>query len=139
MYRCLYSIYLINQNFQYVFNKPKEETHDSCENWEEIDENFNPANNTYEPKAVDLETTKQIIDIHSSLEIIDPFNAELKAALLEEVQFYHYIEHLDDGNSICELVNKVVPIKKGEKFSIKDNHFEIIKQIGKGSFGTIYW
>ena len=138
----MYSIFILICTFIQIFklfSEPTEETHDPCENWEEIDDNFDLNNNSYEPKAVDLEKSTQIIKRHSHLEIIDPFNAELKAALLEKIQFYHKIEHLDDGNSICELVNKVVPIKNGKKFSIKGNHFEIMKQIGRGSFGTIYW
>uniref|UniRef100_A0A1Q3EY46 Putative mitotic checkpoint serine/threonine protein kinase n=1 Tax=Culex tarsalis TaxID=7177 RepID=A0A1Q3EY46_CULTA len=104
--------------------------------WEEIDEYFNPANNEYMRKEVDLDGTMQFIyqQTNSDAAEIDPFDPKLQEAFLEKMDFMSYIEEL----STCCLVNKVQPLAKGMIESVNEVKFSVTKKIGEGTFGTVY-
>ncbi|XP_055638237.1 uncharacterized protein LOC129776553 isoform X2 [Toxorhynchites rutilus septentrionalis] len=102
--------------------------------WEEIDEHFNPANNEYMKKEVDLDGTMQFIYHQTHLGEMDPFDTKLQEAFLEKLDFMSYIEELPT----CVLVNKVQPLSKGMVTSVRDTKFTVIKKIGEGTFGTVY-
>lgn len=104
--------------------------------WEEIDEYFNPANNEYMRKEVDLDGTMQFIyqQTNSDTGEIDPFDPKLQEAFLEKMDFMSYIEEL----TTCCLVNKVQPLAKGMIESVNDVKFSVTKKIGEGTFGTVY-
>lgn len=104
--------------------------------WEEIDEYFNPANNEYMRKEVDLDGTMQFIYQQTNADSaeIDPFDPKLQEAFLEKMDFMSYIEDLPT----CCLVNKVQPLAKGMIESVNDVKFSVTKKIGEGTFGTVY-
>ncbi|XP_058447206.1 uncharacterized protein LOC131427760 [Malaya genurostris] len=102
--------------------------------WEEIDEHFNPANNLYMKKEVDLDGTIQFICHQTQAGEVDPFDPKLQEAFLEKINFMSYIEELPT----CSLVNKVQPLVKGMVVSVQDTKFSVMKKIGEGTFGTVY-
>ncbi|XP_055606747.1 uncharacterized protein LOC129754614 [Uranotaenia lowii] len=107
---------------------------ENTQKWEEIDENFNPANNHYHRKEIDLNSTTNFIQYHTNFREIDPFDPKLQEAFLEKLDFMGYIEDL----TTCTLVNKVQPLSKGMVLEIRDEKFAIVKKIGEGTFGTIF-
>ncbi|XP_055548233.1 uncharacterized protein LOC129731895 isoform X2 [Wyeomyia smithii] len=102
--------------------------------WDEIDENFNPCNNQYLKKEIDLDETMQFIYQQTREAEIDPFETKLKAAFLEQINFMNYIEEL----STCSLVNKIQPLSKGMVEDVHGTKFSVIRKIGEGTFGTVY-
>lgn len=104
--------------------------------WDEIDEYFNPANNEYMRKEVDLDGTMQFIYHQTNTDVseIDPFDPKLQEAFLEKMDFMRYIEDL----TTCCLVNKVQPLSKGMVESVNEVRFSVTKKIGEGTFGTVY-
>lgn len=103
--------------------------------WEEIDEYFNPANNEYMKKEVDLDGTMQFIYQQTNSETdLDPFDPKLQEAFLEKMDFMSYIEEL----GTCCMVNKVQPLAKGMIETVNDVKFSVTKKIGEGTFGTVY-
>ncbi|XP_053696585.1 uncharacterized protein LOC128743914 isoform X2 [Sabethes cyaneus] len=102
--------------------------------WDEIDEHFNPENNEYMKKDVDLDGTMQFIYQQIQGVEVDPFDSKLKEAFLEKINFMTYIEELPT----CSLVNKIQPLSKGMTENVNGTKISVIKKIGEGSFGTIY-
>lgn len=104
------------------------------QNWDEIDEHFNPNNNEYKKKIVDLDGTMQFIFQQTQSVEIDPFDPKLEAAFLEKINFMNYIEEL----STCSLVNKILPLSKGTTVCVHSEKFSVIEKIGEGTYGTVY-
>lgn len=107
---------------------------EKVQRWDEIDEHFNPANNRYMKKEIDLDGTVQFIYQQTQFGEVDPFDPKLQEAFLEQLDFMSYIEEL----STCSLVNKVQPLSKSMTLDIHGTKFTVQKKIGEGTFGTVY-
>uniref|UniRef100_A0A336K6A5 CSON015408 protein n=1 Tax=Culicoides sonorensis TaxID=179676 RepID=A0A336K6A5_CULSO len=108
----------------------------SDENWEELNEDFelNAQNNDFLPNVVDLNGTRAFIQDQLLEEMIDPFNKDLIHALLDQIDFINYLTDL----RTCSLRNKISPLAKGHTTEIGNETFDVVKAIGKGSYGTVF-
>lgn len=109
------------------------------ENWEEIqdesdDKTVTLTNNVFLPNIVNLNETKQIIETHLIAENANPFDNEVRAAFLDQLQLLDYLQSLPT----CNLVNTVRPIRLKGNLEINDRSFCVEAIIGQGSFGHIF-
>lgn len=65
----------------------------------------------------------------------NPFCANLRTAIMEQVNFENYLEHHVPG---CVLLRNIPKLKAFVKLQIEDDEFIVRKLIGKGSYGSIY-
>lgn len=98
------------------------------------DEDELEISNNFVHAKVDLDHTQNIIDDFCVEKDVNPFSQQLRDAFLNQVDLINYIENL----STCQLVGKVMLLKKDTTVEMKDRVFHVMKMIGEGSFGTIY-
>lgn len=71
---------------------------------------------------------------YSESQHIDPFDLDVRDAFLAEIDFVDYISKLDS----VYMVNRARAIQPDTEIAFGDKEFQIIKQIGIGSFGFVY-
>lgn len=66
---------------------------------------------------------------------IDPFDTHLQNALIDDIEFHEYIEQ---NLEHVVITNRLKAIEAGTELVFQDKTFQILKQVGKGSFGFVY-
>ena len=94
-----------------------------------------PSQNVYVHREVDLNVTNQIIDNVNVDPQVNPFNGYLQSAFLEQIEFNNYIEELPS----CMLVGHVSRLNYGVKIKVNDVEFDVLKLIGEGAYGAVFW
>lgn len=94
-----------------------------------------PSQNVYVHREVDLNVTNQIIDSVNVDPQVNPFNGYLQSAFLEQIEFSNYIEELPN----CMLVGHVSCLSYGAKIKVNNDVFDVLKLIGEGAYGAVYW
>lgn len=70
----------------------------------------------------------------SAVKDIDPFDIHLQNAFLDDIDFIEYIRSLEYVN----ITTRVGAIELNTQLEMGSETFDIVKQIGKGSFGFVY-
>lgn len=65
---------------------------------------------------------------------VDPFDMQLQNAFLDDIDFVDYISSLEN----VQMTTRVRPIEVNTDVQIGDETFQIVKQIGQGSFGFVF-
>lgn len=105
--------------------------------WEVPEEDVfkTPANNRYMHTEVDLNQTHHIIENICVDPNVNPFNVDLINAFLEQIQFTTYIQ----GLTHCMMVRTIQRLKPASKIRINSIEFEVVKLIGEGAYGAVFW
>lgn len=130
---------VLMENSIYVKRSPIKFSVAEYDAWEELhdisdDKTVSLTNNVYLPHIVNLNETKHIIDAHLIDERANPFNIDVKAAFLDQLQLHDYLKDLPT----CNLVNTVRPIKPKGTIDINNRLFCVEALVGQGSFGHIF-
>ena len=110
---------------------PKSEVHI----WDDSDALKLSANNHYVHAETDLNQTHQIIENMVIDPNVNPFNVDLINAFLEQHYVISYLESLPT----CKLVGGVQRLKPHATIDIKGVNFEVLKLIGEGAYGAVFW
>lgn len=73
-------------------------------------------------------------DTINAVKDIDPFDMHLQNVFLDDIDFVEYIKSLEN----VHITTRLPPIEVNTDVRIGDESFQIIKQIGQGSFGFVY-
>lgn len=103
--------------------------------WDDSDALKFSNNNNYVYTETDLNQTHQIIENMIIDPNVNPFNVDLINAFLEQHYVISYLESLPT----CKLVGYVQRLKSHAKIDIKGVNFEVIKLIGEGAYGAVFW
>lgn len=79
--------------------------------------------------------TNAIINEHLNEEIVNPFDRVLIAAFLEK---FNFIGYLEQSMNTCSFKNKIPQLSKGVLINCGGKEFEIVKVLGKGTYGTVF-
>ncbi|XP_053951217.1 uncharacterized protein LOC128858751 [Anastrepha ludens] len=93
-----------------------------------------PSKNVYVHRDVDLNVTNQIVDSLNEDPQVNPFNAYLQGAFLEQIDFSNYIDELPN----CMLVGHVSRLSNTSKVKVNDVEFDVLKLVGEGAYGVVY-
>lgn len=105
--------------------------------WDDADAFKTPSNNNrYMHKETDLNQTQQVIEHQCIDPNVNPFNSDLIQAFLEQISFTSYIE---SSLPNCMLVGSVQRLKLQSTISVKGVKFQVLKLIGEGSYGAVFW
>lgn len=79
-------------------------------------------------------TNPKLNDTVSAVKDNGPFDIHVQMAFLDEIDFLEYIKGLDYVN----IVERVGAIELNTQLKMGNETFDIVEQIGKGSFGFVY-
>uniref|UniRef100_A0A1A9W234 BUB1 N-terminal domain-containing protein n=1 Tax=Glossina brevipalpis TaxID=37001 RepID=A0A1A9W234_9MUSC len=101
--------------------------------WEE-DGSKTPEKNAYIHISSDDTSGQKLINETLISSDVNPFNADLIQAYLEELEFTQRIEN----RSTCMLMAKIPQLIPKQIIAIHDTRFEVIKFINSGAYGAVY-
>lgn len=106
------------------------------EHWDEVNEDFDihADTNQYLASMIDLDGTRAFIQDQLLEEIVNPFDKPLTNALLDQIDFISYLRDIQT----CSLKNKICQLTKGKTVEFGNETFDIIRAIGKGSYGVVF-
>ena len=110
---------------------PKSEVHI----WDDSDALKLSTNNHYVHAETDLNQTHQIIENMVIDPNVNPFNVDLINAFLEQHYVISYLESLPT----CKLVGGVQRLKPHATIDVKGVNFEVLKLVGEGAYGAVFW
>lgn len=90
--------------------------------------------NIYQHEKVNLEESRIFIETKLAEPAIDPFDEQLRKAILQELAFIFYLEEHES----TLLVNAAPPVTVKSMIPFKDNSFDVLKCIGHGAYGRVY-
>lgn len=123
---CEMSIY-----YKHTPKTPKPQVHI----WDDADAFKTPSNNHYVHPEINLNETHQVIENICIDPNVNPFNVDLINAFIEQHDVIGYIENLPT----CKLVGCIQRLKQHTTINIKGVNFEVLKLIGEGAYGAVFW
>lgn len=90
--------------------------------------------NDYQHEKVNLEESRIFIETKLAEPAINPFDEQLRNAILQELEFIRTLE--EDESS--QLVNTVPTVTIKRSIPFKDTHFDVLQCIGHGAYGRVY-
>lgn len=79
-------------------------------------------------------TNPKLNETISAVKDIDPFDIHLQNAFLDDIDFIEYIRSLE----YVHITTRVGAIELNQQLAMGNEMFDVVKQIGKGSFGFVY-
>lgn len=115
-----------------VIDEDTEEMATACKSLSTVDRSRRET--MHSPYKNHFSTNRKLNETINAVKDIDPFDMQLQNVFLDDIDFVEYIKSLEN----VHMTGRIRPIEVNADVQIGNETFEIVKQIGQGSFGFVF-